>query len=73
VTKGSSSSLRGTEVFTEFAKQVVAARTTPLKRPQVQAKTRAIQESMKPAPRRQGQSGLAYPYPGKGVSGETSN
>ena len=60
-------------MFTEFAQQVVAARTTPLKRPQVQAKARAIQESMKPAPRREGQGGLAYPYPGKGVSGETTN
>jgi hypothetical protein len=73
VTKVSSSSLRGTEVFSEFAKQVVAARDCGSDRPVVQAKTRAIQESMKPAPRRKGQGGLAYPYPGKGVSGETTN
>lgn len=57
----------------EFIEEAEAARATPTKRPKVQANTRAIQESIKPLPRRQVQGGLAYPYPGKGVSGETSN
>lgn len=57
----------------EFFAEAEAARATPLKRPVVQANARAIQESTKPIPRRETQGGLAYPYPGKGVSGESSN
>lgn len=57
----------------EFFEQVLTAQSTPTARPDVQAHARAIQESIKPIPARERQGGIAYPYPGKGVSGETTN
>jgi hypothetical protein len=57
----------------EFEEEILEAQYCPVLRPSVQANTRAIAESIPPVSKRQTQGGLAYPYPGKGVSGETTN
>lgn len=57
----------------EFWQAVQATQGANSKRPDVQAHARAIQQSIKPISQRERQGGLAYPLPGKGVSGESSN
>lgn len=58
----------------EFWEEFEVTQSSPVERPQVQSMARAIQESIPPAAKQRGpSSGLAYPYPGKGVSGESSN
>lgn len=57
----------------EFFAEAKTARSSPTKRPDVQAKARAIQQSIPPMTPQETQGDLAYPYPGKGVSGESSN
>jgi len=57
----------------EFWEEIDAAQASPTKRPDVQAFARAISESIPPVSKQQRQGGLAYPLPGKGVSGETTN
>lgn len=57
----------------EFWEEFEETQSSPTKRPDVQAHARAIQESIPPITKQQRQGGLAYPYPGKGVSGESSN
>ena len=57
----------------EFWEEANATQVSATKRPDVQAHARAIQESIKPISQRERQGGIAYPYPGKGVSGETTN
>lgn len=60
-------------MIAEFFEQVLIAQSSPTERPDVQAHARAIQESIPHVSRQITQGGLAYPYPGKGVSGESTN
>ena len=57
----------------EFVQGVEHGRLPGPPRPQIQQQARAITLSVPPisAPEREG--GLTYPYPGKGVNGETTN
>jgi hypothetical protein len=57
----------------EFEEEILTAQSSPTKRPDVQAHARAIQQSIKPVQQPWQQGTLAYPLPGKGVSGESSN
>lgn len=57
----------------EFMQGVVFSRETDKVRPQVQRQARAITESVPPLSRRETDGDLPYPYPGKGVGGETTN
>jgi hypothetical protein len=57
----------------EFLESVLTAQGSPTERPFVQANARAISESMPPMSQQETKGSLPYPYPGKGVSGETTN
>lgn len=57
----------------EFWAEFTLTQTSPTERPEVQAYARAIAESIPPARPQTQQGELAYPYPGRGVSGESSN
>jgi hypothetical protein len=57
----------------EFIDSVINAQFCALERPQIQQQARAITLSVPPLSRRETQGDLPYPYPGKGVSGETTN
>ena len=57
----------------EFWEEFETAQSSSAKRPDVQTFARAIQQSIPPAVQPWQQGTLAYPYPGKGVSGETTN
>lgn len=57
----------------EFWDAFLATQDSATERPEVQTYARAIQQSIPPAMTQVQQGGLAYPYPGRGVSGESSN
>lgn len=60
-------------MWKDFLDSVISAQTSATQRPDVQTHARAIQESIPPMSQRETKGGLPYPYPGKGVSGETTN
>lgn len=60
-------------MINEFIEEILTAQSSPTARPDVQQFARAIQESIPPAQQSVQQGGLAYPYPGRGVSGESTN
>jgi hypothetical protein len=57
----------------EFYVSAEAARAPGPKRPQIQRQARLISEAAPSPYDRVRDGGLAYPYPGKGVNGETTN
>ena len=57
----------------EFVLSAEAARNPGPKRPQVQRQARLLSEAAPNPYNRVRDGGLAYPYPGRGPNGETSN
>lgn len=57
----------------EFAEGAEHGRQPGPPRPQVQRQARALTLAAPPISQRETEGGLTYPYPGKGVSGETTN
>lgn len=57
----------------EFAESAEHGRIPGPPRPQIQRQARAITESAPNPYNKQRDGGLSYPYPGKGVNGETTN
>ena len=57
----------------EFIQGMLSATVTDKERPQIQQQARAITYSTPPLSRRETQGDLPYPYPGKGVGGESTN
>ena len=57
----------------EFWEAILITQSALTERPEVQQFARAIQQSIPPVSQREVQGGFAYPYPGKGVSGESTN
>lgn len=57
----------------EFIQGMLSATVTDKERPAIQSQARAITLSTPPIQRTERDGGLTYPYPGKGVNGETAN
>lgn len=57
----------------DFIQGMLSATVTDKVRPQIQQQARAITLSTPPIRTANQEGDLPYPYPGKGVSGETTN